>query len=113
MASHDPTLPTKYSDAVPFWRDVRILGIFAQIAFVVFVVVVAAWFLRNLQSNLINQLGSAQFRCNDGTASYRCAFDFLTHDAQFPISESPIEYDPSNSYWRALQVGLANTIKVT
>jgi general L-amino acid transport system permease protein len=113
MASLDPTLRPKSTDAVPFWRDVRILGILAQIAFIVLVVVVAGWFLGNLQDNLINQLGSAQFRCRDGSTSYRCAFDFLSDDAQFPISESPVEYDPSNSYWRALEAGLANTIKVS
>ncbi len=38
-------------------------------------------------------------------------FGFLSREASFDIGESPIRYDPSDSYARALAVGLANTAK--
>lgn len=113
MASLDPGLRSKSPDVVPFWRDIRILGILAQIAFVIVVVAITVWFGRNLQRNLLEQIGASQFRCSDGSTSYHCAFDFLSDDAQFPISESPVDYEPSDSYWRAIEAGLANTIKIS
>ncbi len=109
MAELSPT-PQKSQDSIPFWRDGRILGVFAQIAFVVFVLLGAAWILRNVSDN-IGALGS--FRCPDGTESFSCGFNFLGIDAQFDIAESVIAYDPSNSYARAMTVGALNTVKVS
>ncbi|HEX6385149.1 MAG TPA: ABC transporter permease subunit, partial [Anaerolineae bacterium] len=98
------------NESIPFWRDVRVLGVLAQIAFVVFVIVAAGWFLGNVLEN-IGQLGA--FRCPDGTINVRCGFTFLEVDAQFDISETPVEYEPSDSFGRALWVGVLNTVKVT
>ncbi|HEX6387104.1 MAG TPA: ABC transporter permease subunit [Anaerolineae bacterium] len=98
------------NESIPFWRDVRVLGVLAQIAFVVFVIVAAGWFLGNVLEN-IGQLGA--FRCPDGTINVRCGFTFLEIDAQFDISETPVEYEPSDSFGRALWVGVLNTVKVT
>lgn len=111
MAEISPKLPSSSSEAIPFWRDVRVLGILAQLAFIVLFVLGAGWIIRNVASNL-STLGEAQFICRDGTSSFRCAFDFLRLDAQFDISETPIDYEPSDSYGRALAVGLLNTAKV-
>jgi general L-amino acid transport system permease protein len=99
-------------EAVPPWRDIRVLGVVAQIAFVILVVWGFAWIINNVLANL-DELGGSQFLCRDGTTSYRCAFDFLRLDAQFDITETSIAYDPSDSYARALVVGLINTVKVT
>ena len=99
-------------EAIPFWRDGRVLGVLAQIAFVVGFVLVAGWFVNNIGNNL-SSLGRSQFICEDGSFSYRCAFDFMGADAQFDISETPVDYDPADSYWRALGVGALNTVKVT
>lgn len=40
-------------------------------------------------------------------------FDFLQQAAGFDIGESPIAYDPSQSYGRALWVGVLNTLRVS
>jgi general L-amino acid transport system permease protein len=58
-------------------------------------------------------LGGAQFLCDDGTSSFRCAFNFMSTAASFDIGEKPIDYQTTDSYWRALTVGLLNTIKVS
>jgi general L-amino acid transport system permease protein len=98
-------------ESVPFWRDIRVLGVLAQIAFLVIVLSGLGWVVRNVAQNM-STLGGSQFLCQDGSSSVRCAFDFLRLDAQFAISESVIPYDPSDSYARALLVGALNTIKV-
>ncbi len=97
---------------VPSLLDIRVLGVLAQLVFVVGFILIAMWFVGNIFENL-DKLGESQFICVDGTSSPRCAFDFLSSDAQFPIGESPIDYEPSDSYWRALAAGALNTIKVT
>ncbi|MDX1665212.1 MAG: ABC transporter permease subunit [Candidatus Promineifilaceae bacterium] len=104
--------PDRSGDSIPFWRDIRVLGVLAQLVFMVFVIVAALWLLNNVAQNLLT-LGESQFLCRDGSSSLRCAFDFLRLDAAFDIAETPIEYDPSDSYARALLVGVLNTIKVT
>ncbi len=97
--------------STPFWRDIRVLGVLAQIVFLVVVISGLTWFARNVAGNLA-RLGESQFLCRDGSSSLRCAFDFLRLDAQFAIAETAIPYDPSDSYARALLVGALNTIKV-
>lgn len=112
MSETTPEMPSGGQEAVPPWRDIRVLGVVAQIAFVVAAVWAFAWIINNVLDNL-DTLGGNQFLCRDGSTSYRCAFDFLRLDAQFDITETSIAYDPSDSYARALLVGLLNTIKVT
>jgi len=104
-ASHRP-------ERIPFWRDSRVLGVLAQIASLVIVIAGLAWVARNVTGNL-STLGGSQFLCPDGSSSVRCAFNFLRLDAAFDISESLIPYDPSDSYARALLVGVLNTLKVS
>ena len=114
MAAASPPRPptSSYSTgAVPFWRDVRVLGVLAQIVFVVVLVLSLGWLGRNLVAGL-NTLGGAQFLCDDGTSSFRCAFNFMSSSASFDIGELPIDYETTDSYWRALQVGVLNTVRV-
>jgi general L-amino acid transport system permease protein len=85
--------------------------VLAQILFLVAVVSGLAWLIGNVTDNLV-RLGENQFLCRDGTSSLRCAFDFLRLDAQFAIAETVIPYDPSDSYARALLVGVLNTVRV-
>lgn len=102
-------------EAIPFWRDARIIGILAQILFVVLFIWGLAWLFSNVSGNL-ERLGPAQFVCRSGSAeaySLRCAFDFLASEAAFDISETPIPYATSDSYWRAIGVGVLNTVKVS
>ncbi len=110
MAELSPQVPQPQEERIPFWRDGRIIGIFAQIAFVLFLVLGSTWLLNNISDN-ISALGS--FRCPDGTDSFICGFNFLSIDAQFEIAESMIDYNPSMPYARALLVGALNTIKVS
>ena len=111
MTELTPPAPQR-SESVPFWRDIRVLGVLAQIAFLIVVIAGFSWVARNVTQNM-STLGGSQFLCADGTSSIRCAFDFLRLDASFAISESLIPYDPSDSYARALLVGALNTLKVS
>lgn len=102
-------------EAIPFWRDARIIGILAQIVFVVLFLWSLVWLFGNVSGNL-ERLGPAQFVCRSGSAeqySLRCAFDFLSSEAAFAIAETPIPYTTSDSYWRAIGVGVLNTAKVS
>ena len=96
---------------IPFWRDVRVLGVFAQIIFVILLVSALGWIGNNVARGL-QALGGAQFLCDDGTSDFRCAFNFMSTAASFDIGEKLIDYQTTDSYWRALQVGVLNTIKV-
>lgn len=101
----------KKSSRIPFWRDVRVLGVLGQIAFIV----LAVLFFRTLGNNFIDnigKLGKAQFVCRDGTSSLMCAFDFMETEAGFEISETLQEYHVTDSYWRALGMGVLNTFRV-
>lgn len=112
MAETQPEPVQIKQPRIPFWRDIRVLGVLAQIAFLTAVIIGLAWILSNVAQNLV-KLGENQFLCRDGTSNIRCAFDFLSLDASFEISEKLIPYDPSNSYAQALLVGLLNTVQVT
>ena len=91
--------------------DIRVLGVLGQILAVVLVILFFSWIGRNTAAN-IEKLGTAQFICRDGDSSFRCALDFLQSDAQFDISEGPLDYSPADSYWTALGQGALNTLKV-
>jgi len=85
--------------AVPFWRDVRVIRILSQIAFVILVAVIAGL----LYANMVRGLRSR------GLSG---GFAFLRLEAGFQIGEG-ITYDPSDSYARAFLVGIVNTLRVT
>jgi general L-amino acid transport system permease protein len=81
-----------------FWRDVRVLRVVAQLAFIVVVIIVAQAALVNLQA------GMARLRITFG-------FDFLQQTAGFGIGEGP-PYSPTDSYATAFGVGIVNTLRV-
>jgi len=85
--------------AVPLWRDVRILRILSQVAFVVLVAVGAGVLYSNMMHGLRSRgLGGS--------------FGFLELEAGFDVGEG-IAYDASDSYARAFLVGVVNTLRVT
>lgn len=86
--------------SVPFWRSERALRIIAQVLFVLMVAVVAG----ALYSNLIHALHRK---------GLSAGFGFLSLEAGFRIGETPIPYDPGDSYGRAFLVGVLNTLRVT
>ena len=84
---------------VPLWRDVRVLRAVAQIVSVIAVVSFVVFFIANL-------LEAADRR------GFALGFGFLREEAGFPISESVIDYEESDSFQYAFLVGILNTLKV-
>jgi general L-amino acid transport system permease protein len=83
-----------------FWRDVRFLQMLAQAVFVV-VLALAAWYLyANVTANLARQ-------------GLTVGYGFMKNPASFDIGESYIPYEASDSYLRALTVGLVNTLIIS
>src|SRR6266511_591565 len=82
------------------WRDIRFLKILAQLIFLIVLALVAGYLYLNVTSNLARQ----------GLA---VGYGFMKNPASFGIGESFIPYDPSNTYGRALLVGLVNTLVVS
>ena len=88
------------NEAVPFWRDERVLKWIAQIVFLV-AVVVSLWYLYH---NMITALASRNLLPS---------FHFLDLTAGFDIGEHLISYSRSSTYGRAFLVGVLNTIEVS
>jgi His/Glu/Gln/Arg/opine family amino acid ABC transporter permease subunit len=88
----------KTEAAIPFWRDVRVLGVIAQIVFMTAVVIGVGWFIRN-------------FLINAEAQGLKTGFGFLNITAAFDIKEG-ITYENTDHFGRALWVGIANTIRV-
>ena len=82
-----------------WFRDIRFWRIAIQVVAVLVAVIVVAILWSNLSRNL-QQLG------------IQLGFNFLGSQASFDIGESLISYQPSDTYVRALLVGLINTLRV-
>ncbi len=91
--------------------DIRFLGVLGQIAFIVLIILGARAMGSNFAENA-SKLGRAQFICRNGDFSYRCAFDFMEGNAGFDISDAPLEYETTDSFWWALWNGILNTFRV-
>ncbi|WP_214482068.1 ABC transporter permease subunit [Bacillus sp. SM2101] len=87
------------SVSTPFWRDKRIIPILLQLIFVFIVALFGAYFIINAINGL-EKIGIA------------FGFSFLGQRAGFGITDSLIEYSSSDTYGRALFVGILNTLKV-
>ena len=85
---------------IPFYRDERVLKIFAQVVSSVLIIGILIW-------AVINFFRAAEAR------SMTLTFGFLKESAGFPISNPPIEYEPVMSLGRAFIVGLVNTLMVS
>ncbi|GAB4441531.1 MAG: hypothetical protein Kow0031_23560 [Anaerolineae bacterium] len=97
MATTSPEL--KQQERIPFWRDVRILGIIGQLIALVLVLSGLGWLVSNFLQNAENQ-------------GLKIGFDFLNTTAAFDIAEG-IEYSATDTFGRALWVGIVNTIRVS
>jgi general L-amino acid transport system permease protein len=84
--------------AVPFWRDVRVLRVMAQIVFVIVVLAIGVWLLGNYRSWLSERNLTFSFR-------------FLRLEASFDLAEG-IPFKSTDSYARAFLVGVVNTVRV-
>jgi general L-amino acid transport system permease protein len=81
------------------WSDERVRAIVWQVLVVGALGTVVWW----LWSNTVHNLEVRKIATG---------FGFLRREAGLPIAESLIEYSPTDTYLRALTVGLLNTLKV-
>lgn len=82
----------------PWWRNERVLRVVGQLVFLVLVATVALVLVSNLQVRL-RQSGLPT------------GFGFLQRPAGFLVTDSP--FDPRSSVWRAILVGVGNTLRVS
>lgn len=81
------------------WRDERVRSIVWQVLIVGVVVAIVWWLASNTARNLeVRRIATG--------------FGFLWREAGLPIGEHLIEYSPTSTYFRALTVGVLNTLKV-
>ncbi len=101
MAPTSPQTPSpQFKQAqIPFWRDVRLLGVFGQVIFVTLVLIGLGWLVGNFIENAKIQ-------------GLLLGFDFLNITAAFDISEG-IEYSSTDTFGRALWVGMVNTLLIS
>ena len=97
MATDQPAVQIKSS--IPFYRDERVLKAIAQIVSAFLIIGFVIW-------AVLNFFKAAEAR------NMTLSFGFLKEAAGFPISNPPIEYQPSMSFGRAFLVGLVNTLLV-
>lgn len=89
----------KKTITTPFWRDKRIVPILLQVLFAALVLAGGYYFI----ANAIN--GLQQIGINLG-------FNFLKNTSGFTISESMIDFQPTDTYGRAIIVGILNTLRI-
>jgi His/Glu/Gln/Arg/opine family amino acid ABC transporter permease subunit len=87
------------SERIPFWRNVKTIGLLAQIVFLAVLAVGAGI--------LVNNVTTALARAN-----LPADFSWLTSRAGIPIAETPIPYTTNDPYWRALVIGFLNTLRI-
>jgi His/Glu/Gln/Arg/opine family amino acid ABC transporter permease subunit len=87
------------SERIPFWRNVKTVGLLAQVVFVTVILLGVAL----LVNNTVTALNRANLPSD---------FRWMTFRAGIPIAETPIPYTPNDPYWRALVIGFLNTLKV-
>jgi len=83
-----------------FWRDIRFLQILAQVTFILALALAAGFLYANVTANLARQ-------------GLTVGYGFMKNPASFDIGESYIPYKASDTYQRALIVGLVNTLVVS
>ena len=81
------------------WTDPRFRGLVWQVVVVGLVAGIIAWLWRNTVHNL-------------DTRHISTGFGFLSREAGMPIADALIAYRPSDTYLRALIVGVLNTLRV-
>ncbi|MEA5534225.1 ABC transporter permease subunit [Crocosphaera sp. XPORK-15E] len=87
---------------IPFWRNSRFLNLFFQSIIIIFILLLLGIFRNNLTTNF-NQLGLS------------FGFNFIFDpdlNSRFDIGDSPIPYQATDTYSRALLVGLLNSLRV-
>lgn len=91
---------TLMAGTIPFWNDPDKRAIFYQLLTLAVVGMVAYYLISNTMANLARQ-------------NIATGFGFLEKESAFEIGESLIPYSASDTYARALWVGVLNTLKVS
>jgi general L-amino acid transport system permease protein len=92
--------PASGQRSVPWWNDRRVRGVLYQVAVLGGVIALISYLVSNTLANLeVRQIATG--------------FGFLDREAGFGISESVIPYSPADTYFRALGVGIINTLLVS
>jgi len=86
--------------AVPPWRNVRVLRIVGQLAVIAGILLAGYLLWTNLARNMAD-------------ARLGVGFDFLRATAGFDVSQTVIPYSPRDSYGHAILAGLVNTLLVS
>ncbi len=81
------------------WNNPQIRSVIYQGLFLFFLI----WVVSLLISNVLR---------NFSLRNIVTGFDFITHEAGFSIGDSIIKYFPTDSYLRAILVGLSNTLRI-
>ncbi len=92
--------PAHHHEAVPPWRNVRVLRVLVQVA-VVLAVGFGIGFLVNNLTGAMSERG------------FSFSFGFLDRRAGFEIGDSPVPYSANDTYRQAFLVGLLNTLFVS
>lgn len=82
------------------WNDPAVRSVIYQVL-ILGIVGMGVWYL---VSNTLHNLA---------VRNITTGFSFLGREAGFAIGESPIHYEPANTYGRAIFVGILNTLKVS
>jgi len=93
------TVPSSNFGATAWWYDRTARALAFQAALLLAVVAASIFLFSNVQTNM-------------AARGLTLGFGFLDRSAGIPIGEHLIPYTPSNSYARALLVGLLNTLRV-
>ncbi|MEA5512065.1 ABC transporter permease subunit [Crocosphaera sp. UHCC 0190] len=89
-------------EKIPLWRNAKFINIFLQGILIIFLVLLLAILTNNLSNNF-QQLGLT------------FGFNFILDpdlNSRFDIGDSPIPYQATDPYSRALLVGLLNSLRV-
>ncbi|MDJ0601476.1 MAG: ABC transporter permease subunit [Crocosphaera sp.] len=89
-------------EKIPFWRDSRVVKVIIQLLILTVIVSLLIIFGNNLVSNF-RQLGL--------TFGFGFIFD-PDLNSRFNIGDTPIAYKPTDPYYRAILVGLLNSLRV-
>ncbi|WP_300504430.1 ABC transporter permease subunit [Crocosphaera sp.] len=89
-------------EKIPFWRDSRIIKVIIQILIISSILLLIIVFGSNLVNNF-RQLGL--------TFGFGFIFD-PELNSRFNIGDSPIPYQPTDPYYKAVLVGLLNSLRV-
>ncbi len=81
------------------WRNKESRSVIIQIITIAILFAFLAFIVNNAATNL-EKIGKGY------------SFDFLDEAANYDISQRPIEYDSQSSHWRAMFVGILNTLMV-